>query len=290
MLVERQLPETVVRPAVSGELESRLHVIKQEILSRARLTDLINRFDLYADLRARGDMETALEQVRRDIQVELTGPEQVSGRTKTVAFNLTFTGEQRGTRGRRHERDRGVLRGPEQSDALRRGGARPRSSSRRRSENAKTQLDQNEKQVKAYTSQHVGELPQQVEVNLATLERLNTQLRLNGERQMRTLDQRDKLFEFQRPSPAPAAPVGASPGDIRLERLKRDLAQLEGFPDKHPDVRRIKDEIAALEARSRIAPIRRLRSPTSDRAAGADAPAPRQGPHDREPGRRSSRR
>ena len=53
VLVERQLPETVVRPAVSGELESRLHVIKQEILSRARLTDLINRFDLYPDLRAR---------------------------------------------------------------------------------------------------------------------------------------------------------------------------------------------------------------------------------------------
>ena len=38
VLVERQLPETVVRPAVAGELESRLHVIRQEILSRARLT------------------------------------------------------------------------------------------------------------------------------------------------------------------------------------------------------------------------------------------------------------
>ena len=82
---------------MSGELESRLHVIKQEILSRARLTDLINRFDLYPELRATGDMERALEQVRRDIQVELTGPEQVSGRTKTVAFNLSFTGAKRDT-------------------------------------------------------------------------------------------------------------------------------------------------------------------------------------------------
>src|SRR6185295_7717452 len=41
VLVERQLPESVVRPAVSGELESRLHVIKQEIISRDRLTDLM---------------------------------------------------------------------------------------------------------------------------------------------------------------------------------------------------------------------------------------------------------
>ena len=47
VLVERQLPDTLVRPALSGELESRLHVIQQEILSRARLTGLIDRFDLY---------------------------------------------------------------------------------------------------------------------------------------------------------------------------------------------------------------------------------------------------
>ena len=101
VLVERQLPETVVRPAVSGELESRLHVIKQEILSRARVTDLIKRYDLYPELRKQ-DMESAIEQVRRDIEVELTGPEQVSGRTKTVAFNLSFTGAARADPRRGH--------------------------------------------------------------------------------------------------------------------------------------------------------------------------------------------
>ena len=53
VLVERPVSETVVRTAVSGELESRLHVIKQEILSRDRLTELINRFDLYPELRQR---------------------------------------------------------------------------------------------------------------------------------------------------------------------------------------------------------------------------------------------
>ena len=94
VLVERQLPETVVRPAVSGELESRLHIIRQEILSRARLTELINRYDLYPDVR-HTDMDRAIEQVRRDIEIELTGPEQVSGRTKTVAFRLHYAGRDR---------------------------------------------------------------------------------------------------------------------------------------------------------------------------------------------------
>src|SRR5947207_5271973 len=53
LLVERPVPEAYVRQTVSGELESRLHVIKQEILSRARLTDLVNRFNLYPELRRR---------------------------------------------------------------------------------------------------------------------------------------------------------------------------------------------------------------------------------------------
>src|ERR1043166_2404673 len=92
VLVERQVSESFVRPTVSGELESRLHVIKQEVLSRERLTDLINRFNLYPELRKRHSIEDALNQARRDIQVEQTGPEQVSGRTKTVAFRLSYTG------------------------------------------------------------------------------------------------------------------------------------------------------------------------------------------------------
>src|SRR5688572_21908007 len=44
VLVERQINESFVRPAVSAELDSRLHVIKQEVLSRSRVMDLIKRF------------------------------------------------------------------------------------------------------------------------------------------------------------------------------------------------------------------------------------------------------
>src|SRR5262245_15408096 len=92
VMVERPVSEAFVRPAVTGELETRLHVIKQEILSRTRLSDLINKFNLYPELRARYPLDTALDQMRHDIEVELTGPEQVSGRKTTVAFKLSYTG------------------------------------------------------------------------------------------------------------------------------------------------------------------------------------------------------
>ena len=270
VLVERQLPETVVRPVASGELESRLHIIRQEILSRARLTDLINRFDLYAELRARGDMDTALEQVRRDIQIELTGPEQVNGRTKTVAFNLTFIGSTRETVADVTNAIAAFY--VAQNDQMRfQDAARATQFLKTQMENARGQLEQNEKQVEAYTSRHVGELPQQVDVNLATLERLNTQLRLNGEQQMRILDQRDRLFDTPATQPLPPGPVAASsPEDVRLEKLRRDLAQLEGFPSKHPDVKRIQDEIARLESEASSRPP----EPTAPSTGRTDAPPP----------------
>ena len=248
VLVERQLPESVVRPAASGELESRLHVIRQEILSRARLTELITRYDLYPDVR-HTDMDRAIEQVRRDIEIELTGPEQVSGRTKTVAFNLSFTGAKRETVA---EVTNAIAAFYVSQNTQMRSEEAARTTQFLRSqiESAKTQMDRDEQQVKAYTSRHVGELPQQVDVNLATLERLNTQLRINSERQLRTLEQRDRLFETPAPV-APPQPPPVSPEDARLRALKRDLAQLDGFPEKHPDVRRLKDAIAALEAETK---------------------------------------
>src|SRR5713226_4758078 len=94
-LVERPVSETFVRTAVTGELEGRLHVIKQEVLSRGRLGRLITKFKLYPELRHGAEMDGALDQMRRDISVDSSGPEQLSGKTKTVAFTVSYTGRDR---------------------------------------------------------------------------------------------------------------------------------------------------------------------------------------------------
>jgi uncharacterized protein involved in exopolysaccharide biosynthesis len=95
-------------------------------------------------------------------------------------------------------------------------------------------------------------------MNLATLSRLNDQLRLNGEQQLRVLEQRERLLEgvaveseALRSAAAPAAPkVLGDPVEIakRLEEKKDELQQLEmRSTAKHPDVIRLKEQIAAIE-------------------------------------------
>jgi polysaccharide chain length determinant protein (PEP-CTERM system associated) len=97
-----------------------------------------------------------------------------------------------------------------------------------------------------------------MDANLQTLERLNTQFRLNGERQMRSRDQRQELqrqLEATAGSAAPApsrvrpAPPQADPLVVRLERLQQMLVELRStFNDRYPDVVKLKAEIAQLEA------------------------------------------
>jgi chromosome segregation ATPase len=83
---------------------------------------------------------------------------------------------------------------------------------------------------------------------------LNTQLRLNGEQQLRLIEQREKLFEgLQDPTSAARADnPDASPDMIerlkQIDKLKADLAGLQTrVTSKHPDVLRMQEQIAALE-------------------------------------------
>src|SRR5881396_4130222 len=65
VLIERPIDENIVRSAESapGELERRLHIIKQEILSRERALALINRFHLYPKQMRIGAIDDALNQM-----------------------------------------------------------------------------------------------------------------------------------------------------------------------------------------------------------------------------------
>jgi len=53
VLIERQVSEAVAKPQLSGELENRLQVIKQEILSRARDLFASANYERFASLVAR---------------------------------------------------------------------------------------------------------------------------------------------------------------------------------------------------------------------------------------------
>ena len=282
VLVERPINESIIRPAIAGELESRLHVIKQEILSRDRLTQLVNRFQLYPELRKRVGMEDILAQTRNDITVAAEGPEQVSGRTKTVSFRLTYTGDSRQSVADVTNAIAAFY--VQQNDRMRSQEATQTTDFlKAQLLEAKKGLDHQEALLRQFTSAHTGELPQQMGLNLATLDRMNTQLRLIGEQQLRVIEQRERMMEGM-PQTTGASTVArvaadpdASPEMIerlqKIEKSKQELTALEAkFSARHPDVVRLREQLAGLEREAADAEAAlQQKKQAEERAAAASA-------------------
>ena len=250
VLVERQkVSEEFIRPVVTAEVETRLQTIREDIMSRTRLTDLIVSLDLYKELQGKVPLDALVDRMRRDIQLELRGVEsQMSGRTSTISFAISYAGRDPDSVARVAN---ALARLYVEGNTKIREGQASRTAEFLKAQLAEVrkELDVYEQRANEYRMQHVGELPQQVATNLASLERLNTQLRLNGEHQIRALDRRERLERQLAEAAAmpPAAP--SSPEDERLAKLKQRLDDLRGrFTDSYPDVVAVRAEIDAMTA------------------------------------------
>ena len=102
-------------------------------------------------------------------------------------------------------------------------------------------LDEQERRVSEFKKRHLGELPQQLEVNLATLERLNAQLRLNTDNQSRAdASATPSRARCDEPVPGTVPGVAGRAGARRAAARAasaQELAELPTrFSDRYPDV------------------------------------------------------
>jgi polysaccharide chain length determinant protein (PEP-CTERM system associated) len=250
VLVERQqVSEAFVRPSVTAELETRIQTIHKQVMSRARLTEVITRLDLYPDLRGRVPIAAIVERMRRDIDFALTGVDQTTGRTATIAFTLSYSGRDPATVAE-VANTLAAFYVEENTKSRERQAARTAEFLKSQLTDIRQTLDSQQQRAGEFKQRHNGELPEQVEVNLAALDRFNNQLRLNGEYQIRAMERRERL-EHQLAGAGVTGQPGAQPEETRaarLARLKEQLTDLRRkFSDQYPDVIHLRREIASLE-------------------------------------------
>jgi polysaccharide chain length determinant protein (PEP-CTERM system associated) len=250
VLVERQqVSEAFVRPSVTAELETRIQTIHKQVMSRARLTDVITRLDLYPDLRGRVPIDAIVERMRRDVDFALSGVDQTTGRTATIAFTLSYSGRDPVTVAE-VANTLVAFYVDENTKSRERQAARTAEFLRTQLADIKQTLDSQERRAGEFKQRHNGELPEQVDVNLAALDRFNNQLRLNGEYQIRAMERRERLehqLAAERATGQDPGQLGVSPA-AELLKLREQLVDLRRkFSDQYPDVIRLRQEIASLE-------------------------------------------
>src|SRR6185436_4464459 len=133
-------------------------------------------------------------------------------------------------------------------------------------ERAKTELEAKERAISDFKKAHLGELPQQLDANLRTLDRLQADL-TNSTASLNKLEERlpaleKAIKEFSDLAPSGIIPSGkegrledARPFDLRSARireLKQKLNELLGtYKENYPDAVHLKEEIRQLESAPR---------------------------------------
>jgi len=254
VLIDRpQVADVFVRPSVTGELDARLQTISQQILSRARLKDVVARFGLYPDLTSRFTIDGIAERMRRDIRLELKGVQSLSGQSTTIAFALSYRGQDprtvatvTNTLASFYVDENSKMRERQAHGTAAFLGAQL--------DEAKRRLVEQERRLGEYRLRYLGELPQQVAQNLAAVERLSTQLQINRDNVSRAMERRSTLLrqvaEAESTGPVRLPDTPAS----RLDKLKDQLRELRTqYSELYPDVIRVKTEIATLEGEAAAA-------------------------------------
>jgi polysaccharide chain length determinant protein (PEP-CTERM system associated) len=259
LVVGQQVPTDFVRPTITGTLDTRLQTISQEILSRSRLEELITRFDLYPN-RQEARTDVLVERMRRDIDVKPTGADRGG---PTIAFTVKYQGRDPQTVARVTNTLASYYI-EENMKVRERQATGTAEFLKVQLGQVKTRLESQERHVSDFKRKYLGELPTQMDANLATLERLNTQFRVNAEKQMRAKEQRQELTRLvdsmsaTAPSMGPSAPRSqqqpahavsqVDPNATRLARMKQELKDMRTrFSERYPDVVQQKSEIEALE-------------------------------------------
>ena len=95
LIEEQEIPQNFVMTTVTSYAEQRMQQLNQRIMSFSRLVEIIDRFDLYADLKDKKTTEEIVDKMREDTLLEPVSAEIIDRRTgrpatATIAFTLSY--------------------------------------------------------------------------------------------------------------------------------------------------------------------------------------------------------
>ena len=93
LIEEQQIPPEFVRSTVTGFADQRIQSLTQQILSRVRLWEIIQQFNLYSELREKLTREEIIEKMRENIKLDTISAEvagQKGGRRTAGQTGVTI--------------------------------------------------------------------------------------------------------------------------------------------------------------------------------------------------------
>jgi polysaccharide chain length determinant protein (PEP-CTERM system associated) len=247
LVAPQKVPTDYVKPTVNGDVSDRLQTLSQQILSRTRLDAVIDEFNLYPQMKKTSTRDQVVERMRSDITVEIVADPRPERRS-VGAFRISYMGN-----------DPAVVQAVVQrlaslfiSENLKAREMQANGTTAFIEDalaQTKAKLADQEDAIRKFKAQNMGSLPEQEQANLTVLSQYQAMLQSASDDLGRAEQQRVYL-ESMLAAYDKAGPAGKNSGlPKKLEDLRTQLAAAEQmYTPQHPDVIRLKHDVAAVEA------------------------------------------
>jgi polysaccharide biosynthesis transport protein len=254
IIIEQQASERYILPNLGFDVQARLQNITQQILGRTKLLEIISRYHLYRVDQNPVDSDAVVQRMRRDIRIDLM---QAPGRPGDLsAFRVSYSAPSAAL-AQQVTKELTSLFIDENLRNHRQASESTTQFLEDQLEAAQLDLSRQDDRLREYKARHLGELPEQMQNTAQILSALQMRLQSN----MDALDEanQQKLYlgsllaqyqsvRAQLKNPHDGTEMSGADVDDQLSRLNAQLADLSvRYKPNHPDVRQLKDKIAALE-------------------------------------------
>jgi len=258
ILIEQQeIPQELVRSAISSFADQRVQVISQRVMTTQNLMSLIERYNLYPDIRQSKPREVLLQRMRNDIGLKMISADVIDPRSgrptqATIAFSVTYQNQSPDltlkvaneiTTLYLNENLTSRTQMAEQTTAF--------FSEEAAAEQARiVELD---KKLAEYKQKHQDSLPELAQLNWQVSDRTSLELH-DAENRIGAIDSQIVLLRAQLAQLNPTSQVFSDTGqrvmgvDDRLKALRSELSDYKArYAPGHPDIVNTEREIAGLE-------------------------------------------
>lgn len=261
ILIEEQgISTDLVRAAVSTFAVQRIQTISQLVMTRSNLQSIINKYNLYSNRKRTKTEEEIIADMREDIHLDMVDADVIDPRSgapgrATIAFTLAFDGDN-------PEITQKVS--TDLTSLFLKMNIQNRTSKAEESYSfLKEEADSFEKQIAVaeknlsdFKEKNADALPDLSGVTPGILDLTKREID-TAENQMRIAHDRIGFLESQLIMLSPSGPSYSSSGQVipdvgmRLKALKSEYATASAnYSPNHPDVVRLRREIAAMEGKS----------------------------------------
>jgi polysaccharide biosynthesis transport protein len=258
ILIEQQeIPQELVRSVITSFADQRVQVISQRVMTTQNLLSLIERYDLYPDIRRTEPREVLLDKIRGDIGMHMISADVIDPRSgrptqATIAFTVSYQSRSPDL-ALKVANDLTSLYLNENLTSRTQLGQQTATFFSEESGRQAAHIAELDKNLTSFKEKHRKDLPDLAQLNLQTMQ--STELELHdSQNKLDATDAQRVLLEAQLAQINPTSQVFSDTGqrvmgpEDRLKALKSTLASYKArFAPNHPDVVSTQREVDGLE-------------------------------------------